>query len=169
MRIPPLSTEALGASDAAVLNGSQEADRPWLAALARVQGLPAALASVAAVIERSAFLEPTVREVAVIATVRRSSFEMAAAVAHAKAAGISGDLVEAIEDEDWTDPGFSARQKYALQYALKYDSSLGVQDAFFSELRSVFSEDEIIELTAVCALFSIRARNAIALGYGATA
>ena len=74
-------------------------------------------------------------------------------------------MIQAIDDEDWTEPSFSPRQKTALQYALKYDAGHGIQDAYFDEVKRTFSAREIIELGAICGYFGLLARSAIALGY----
>lgn len=112
-------------------------------------------------------LEPSVRATAALAVVRRSAYERRRLSPLAATAGLTNDQVQAIEDEDWTEPSFSAREKTALQYALKYDAGHGIQDAFFAELREQFSTVEIVELTAICACYGLLARAAIALAYDA--
>ncbi len=129
----------------------------FLAALRALETASSAVAS----------LEPEVRATAALAVARRSVYEMRCLAPLAASAGLTDDMVQAIEDEDWTEPSFSHRQKAALQFSLKFDAGHGVQDAFFAEIRQQFSTREIVELSAICGCHGLLARTAIALSYDA--
>jgi len=63
-------------------------------------------------------------------------------------AGLSRDAIEAALDVRPPDR-LTERQQVALEYADRVSATpVDVQDAFFARLRSLFSESEIVELTA---------------------
>jgi len=69
------------------------------------------------------------------------------------AAGISDAMYEHVGD--WpTWPGYSARQRLAIEYAERFAADhRSIDDDMFARLRSEFADDEILDLTLCCAVF----------------
>jgi alkylhydroperoxidase family enzyme len=107
-------------------------------------------------------LDPVLREIAILAAVRRSTTETADRRAKAADAGLSDDMMEAIAEEDWTDPCFDDRTKVALRFAMMYEAGHGISSSVFDGLRSHLDDAEIIEMAAICSHWGTRARAAIA-------
>jgi AhpD family alkylhydroperoxidase len=68
-------------------------------------------------------------------------------------AGVSEDLYEHLgEWRTW--PGYSDRQRLAIEYAERFaDDHRGIDDEFFARLRDAFADDEILDLTLCCTVF----------------
>ncbi len=101
---------------------------------------------------------------AVLAVSRRSPYEFKNFRKHAEQAGVTGDMIEAIQDEDWTDPSFSEEQKTVFRFAMMYDAGHGIPDTIFEQLSSYLNAAQIVELSSLCSLYGALARMAIALG-----
>jgi AhpD family alkylhydroperoxidase len=68
-------------------------------------------------------------------------------------AGVTEDLYEHL-DEAETYPGYTTRQRLAIAYAERFAADhRAIDDAFFEELRTVFADDEILDLTLCCAVY----------------
>ncbi len=133
--------------------------------MAHVAGLPRTIASVERFIGEHGSLSPEVKAVVIASTVRRSPYELTRLRPDLLAAGLTSDILEAIEEEDWTEPTLSEHQKIAFRFALMYDAGHGIPDAIYEELQESFSVPEIIELAAVCGHYGGLARMAIALSF----
>ena len=57
-------------------------------------------------------------------------------------------------DEYLTYPGYSDRQRLAIEYAERFASDhRNIDDELFTRLRAHFADDEILDLTLCCAVF----------------
>jgi alkylhydroperoxidase family enzyme len=61
------------------------------------------------------------------------------------------------------DPAFSADERLAMRYAVAMTRHVKVPPGLFAELRSRFTETEIVELTAAIAAYNMVARFLVAL------
>lgn len=78
-------------------------------------------------------------------------------------AGITDEQLEALAVFE-TSPHFTAREKAVLRYAEGMTRTPAeVSDAVFAEIQSLFSTEQIVELTAAIALENFRARFNCAL------
>ena len=69
------------------------------------------------------------------------------------AAGVSDEMYEHVTD--WrTWPGYSDRQRLAIEYAERFAGDhRSLDDEMFTRLRAQFADDEILDLTLCCAVF----------------
>jgi AhpD family alkylhydroperoxidase len=69
------------------------------------------------------------------------------------AAGVSDEMYEHVTD--WrTWPGYSDRQRLAIEYAERFAGDhRSLDDEMFARLRAQFADDEILDLTLCCAVF----------------
>jgi alkylhydroperoxidase family enzyme len=68
-------------------------------------------------------------------------------------AGVAPDAYEHL-DEYRTYDGYSERQRLAIEYAERFATDhRGIDDELFDRLRTVFADDEILDLTLCCAIF----------------
>jgi AhpD family alkylhydroperoxidase len=64
-----------------------------------------------------------------------------------------------------TYPGYSARQRLAIEYAERFaNDHASIDDAFFNRLREAFSDEEILDLTLCVAVFLGLGRTLTVLG-----
>ena len=68
-------------------------------------------------------------------------------------AGVSDEMYEHVAD--WrTWPGYSDRQRLAIEYAERFAADhRAIDDELFTHLRAQFADDEILDLTLCCAVF----------------
>ncbi|MGI9623751.1 MAG: carboxymuconolactone decarboxylase family protein [Acidimicrobiales bacterium] len=111
-------------------------------------------------------LDPLLREIGVLAAVRRSPAETEARLDRARDAGLSDEMIEAISSEDWTDPAFDERTKIAFRFAMMYEAGHGISSSVFEGLQSQLDDAEILELAAVCSHWGSLARARIAFEAG---
>ena len=118
-RIEPVDPEDVR-EDA--LSSEEVADGPLnrTRALARIAGLPPALNNLVKTLWSEGSVSPRLKATAIIAVSRRSPYEMAVNVPKALQAGLTSDMIDAIADEDWTDPAFDDAQKAVIRYAGQY-------------------------------------------------
>ena len=109
-------------------------------------------------------LDPNLREVAIVAVVRRSEYELFHHKPVARSTGLSDEQIQAILDEDYVHPALSPAQRAVLRYALAYDAGHGVADRIFATLKEHLSDRQIVELSIVCGFWGNNARLALALG-----
>ena len=133
--------------------------------LARVHGLPTTINDVIKALWMKGTISPLLKATAIVTVVRRSPYELAVNVPKALQAGVTQDMIEAIQDEDWTDPAFDDAQKEVVRFAMMFDAGHGVPDPDFERLRAHFDDDQIVELAGVCSQYGGLARMAIALAY----
>jgi alkylhydroperoxidase family enzyme len=133
--------------------------------IAHVEGLAGALAASEALINEKCVLETLVRATVIAAVTRRSAYEKDRLAIELGTAGLTSDMLEAIEDEDWTERAFTPRQKYAFRYAMMFDAGHGIVDAVFDDLKKHFTDAEIVQLSAICVHYGGLARLAIALSF----
>ena len=68
-------------------------------------------------------------------------------------AGVTDDLYEHV-DEWQTWPGYSDRQRLAIEYAERFATDhRAIDDELFARLRNAFADDEILDLTLCCTVF----------------
>ena len=79
-------------------------------------------------------------------------------------AGVDEALYEHVAE--WaTWPGYTERQRLAIEYAERYAvAHREIDDAFFDRMRQVFADDEILDLTLCCAVFVGLGRTLEVLG-----
>lgn len=165
-RVPLIDPSKLASGD---LSDEEKANRPLTRtlALATRPGLAAGLRAFGEAAETDSSLEPIVRETAILAVVRRSPYQTRLSLPRAMAAGITEDMLEAVQEEDWTEPSFSPDQKAVFRFAMTYDAGHGINDASFDEIRTELSPEQIVELAALCSYYGGLARMAIALAFEA--
>jgi len=68
-------------------------------------------------------------------------------------AGVTEDLYQHLDEyETW--PGYTTRQRLAIAYAERFATAhRDIDDAFFTELRVSFSDEEILDLTLCLAVY----------------
>lgn len=159
-RINPLAAGAIS-----LVDGTNQATSNRTGVLAHLPGLPASLAEAEALLENSKSLDPVVRETAIVTVLRRSPYELSHRLRPARLAGLSPDMFEAIEEEDWTEPSFSEEQKAAMRFAMMFDAGHGIPSPAFDLFAETFNDQQLVELAALCAHYGACARYAIALGY----
>jgi AhpD family alkylhydroperoxidase len=79
-------------------------------------------------------------------------------------AGIAPELYENVAAYA-TYPGYTARQRLAIEYAERFATAhASIDDAFFGRLRELFSDAEILDLTLCIAVFLGLGRSLTVLG-----
>ncbi len=73
--------------------------------------------------------------------------------------------MEKLRDPDAAvnDPAFSADERLAMRYAIAVTRAVKVPQPLFDEMRTRFTETEIVELTAAIAAYNMVARILVAL------
>jgi AhpD family alkylhydroperoxidase len=68
-------------------------------------------------------------------------------------AGVTEELYQHLDEyRDW--PGYTDRQRYAIEYAERFATDhRAIDDKFFARLRQHFADDEILDLTLCCAVY----------------
>jgi AhpD family alkylhydroperoxidase len=68
-------------------------------------------------------------------------------------AGVTEELYDHLDEwRNW--PGYSERQRLAIEYAERFAADhRGIDDALFVRLHAHFADDEILDLTLCCAVF----------------
>jgi AhpD family alkylhydroperoxidase len=68
-------------------------------------------------------------------------------------AGVTEDLYQHLDEyESW--PGYTTRQRLAIEYAERFATAhREIDDAFFAQLRDAFSDEEILDLTLCVAVY----------------
>jgi alkylhydroperoxidase family enzyme len=70
-----------------------------------------------------------------------------------QAEGVAEDLYHHL-DEYTTYPGYSPRQRLAIEFAERFAADhRNIDDELFVRLRAAFADDEILDLTLCCAVF----------------
>lgn len=114
-------------------------------------------------VNRGLGLNPLIREIAVLTVARRSVYLMHHRRRLALDAGLTPDMIEAIEAEDYIHSGFGESQKAAFRFALMYDAGHGIGESIFSNLRAYFGPAEIVAMCALLSTWAGITRMAIAL------
>jgi AhpD family alkylhydroperoxidase len=79
-------------------------------------------------------------------------------------AGIAPELYQHVA-EYATYPGYTPRQRLAIEYAERFANDHGsLDDAFFERLRGVFTDEEVLDLTLCVAVFLGLGRSLSVLG-----
>jgi AhpD family alkylhydroperoxidase len=79
-------------------------------------------------------------------------------------AGIAAELYENVAAYD-TYPGYTPRQRLAIEYAERFATEhASIDDPFFERLRVLFSDEEILDLTLCIAVFLGLGRTLAVLG-----
>ena len=79
-------------------------------------------------------------------------------------AGITDETYARVEEwKTW--PGYTARQRLAIEYAERFATDhRTIDDELFARLRAHFADDEILDLTLCCAVFLGLGRTLEVLG-----
>lgn len=127
-------------------------------------GLPdvSALEDLAAGLRSSAALPAALLELARLIVVRRSATWSERCAPDARAAGLSDRVLEAAEEEDWTDSALDERSRAVFRYALLFDAGHGVGESAFDDIAKQLEPGEIAELSLHCSIWGAIARIAIA-------
>ena len=104
-------------------------------------------------------LDARYRELAIlrIAVLNRADYEFAQHVPFAEKAGLSAGQIEAVKT-DPASPLFDARDRAVLAYAATMTRDIEVPDALFAEVRTLFAERDIVELTVTVAGYNLVSR-----------
>jgi AhpD family alkylhydroperoxidase len=79
-------------------------------------------------------------------------------------AGVAAELYDHVADYA-TYPGYTDRQRLAIEYAEKFATDhAALDDAFFAGLRAAFNDEEILDLTLCVAVFLGLGRTLAVLG-----
>jgi AhpD family alkylhydroperoxidase len=79
-------------------------------------------------------------------------------------AGVEAELYDHVADFA-TYPGYTERQRLAIEYADRFATDHGsIDDAFFDRLRQSFRDDELLDLTLCVAVFLGLGRTLAVLG-----
>jgi alkylhydroperoxidase family enzyme len=79
-------------------------------------------------------------------------------------AGIAPELYSNVAQYA-TYPGYTPRQRLAIEYAERFATAhVSIDDAFFERLRDVFSDEEVLDLTLCIAVFLGLGRSLAVLG-----
>jgi AhpD family alkylhydroperoxidase len=79
-------------------------------------------------------------------------------------AGVAPELYENVAAYA-TYPGYTARQRLAIEYAERFaNDHASIDDAFFGRLRAVFTDEELLDLTLCVAVFLGLGRSLSVLG-----
>jgi alkylhydroperoxidase family enzyme len=104
------------------------------------------------------------RELAIlrVALLNGAAYEYRAHVPFALADGISQEKIDALEG--WRDSKlFAPEERAVLAYTDAMTRDIRVPDALFSEIRAVFDEREVVELTATIAGYNLVSRFLVAM------
>jgi alkylhydroperoxidase family enzyme len=81
-----------------------------------------------------------------------------------QAAGVPDELYAHVSDYQ-TYPGFTDRQRLAIEYAERFATDHdSIDDAFFARLRGAFGDEEILDLTLCLAVYLGLGRTLAVLG-----
>src|SRR3954469_11651545 len=81
-------------------------------------------------------------------------------------AGLTPELYENVANYA-TYPGYTPRQRLAIEYAERFATShASIDDSFFGRLRELFSDEEVLDLTLCVAVFLGLGRTLTVLGVG---
>lgn len=119
-------------------------------------------------------LPADIRELAIcrVAIVNEAWFEWNAHAPILKAAGFTEDQLRILEDttltgtEDAVTGAYNRKQAAVLRYADSMTKTVKVPDDVFAELKALFSETEIVEITATVAAYNCVSRFLVALDVG---
>ena len=103
-----------------------------------------------------------------VAVLNRAPYEFEAHVPHARAAGLSDEIVERLRAYAAPDavPGLSAEERDVLALTDAMTRDIGVPDAVFEPLRAHFDEQGLLELAATVAAYNMVSRFLVALRIG---
>ncbi|MGI9324704.1 MAG: carboxymuconolactone decarboxylase family protein [Pseudomonadales bacterium] len=154
-----VARQELGAEDAAAIDAGVLELRVRL--LAQTPHVGAVLRNVEAVLESTSTLGPTVREIVILTALRRSECEVKSRLDIARRRGVTQEMVEAILDEDWTDPAFNPAEKAAFQFALQYDAGHLINDSVLEAVQAEFDHAAQVEMAVLCGQYGAYARLSV--------
>ncbi|CAG8971627.1 hypothetical protein HYALB_00008020 [Hymenoscyphus albidus] len=114
-------------------------------------------------------LSDDVREIAIcrVAVVNEAWYEWGHHAPLAKAAGVSEEGIKVLGAKDVEGEGVLSRKQWAVvRYTDAMTKSVKVPEGVFKELREVFSEREVVEITATVAAYNCVSRFLVALDVG---
>jgi alkylhydroperoxidase family enzyme len=119
-------------------------------------------------------LPADIREIAIcrVAIINEAWYEWKAHAPILKAAGFSDEQLRILEDtkltgtEEAVTSAYSRKQAAVLRYADSMTKTVKVADDVFAELKALFSETEIVEITATVAAYNCVSRFLVALDVG---
>lgn len=118
-------------------------------------------------VRREFAVSPRLKELAicVVARIAGADYEFTHHWPEYVKAGGREDLRALLDDPDRRtgDPAFSDEERLVIRYAIAMTRSVRVPESLFADMRRVFSEPEIVELTAAIAAYNMVARFLVAL------
>ncbi len=120
------------------------------------------LEALAVGLRSNATLPALLLELARMIVVRRSAAWSERCATDARVAGLSDRVLEAVDEEDWTDAAFDDRARAVFRYALLFDAGHGVGASAFDEIATQLQPGEIAELSLYCSIWGAIARVAVA-------
>jgi AhpD family alkylhydroperoxidase len=115
------------------------------------------------VIRQQTSVPPALRELVIlrIAVLNGASYEFEAHVPHAQRAGMTQETIDRVRKGETA--GFSDTEALVLRYTDAMTRELHVPDSLFQQLRSVFDDKALVELTATIAGYNMVSRFLIAM------
>lgn len=109
-------------------------------------------------------LDARYRELAIlrIAVLNRADYEFAQHVPFATKAGLADAQIDAVKT-DPASPLFDPRDRAVLAYAEAMTRDIEVPDPLFAEIRTLFDERDVVELTVTVAGYNLVSRFLVAL------
>ncbi|PPJ56412.1 hypothetical protein CBER1_00744 [Cercospora berteroae] len=114
-------------------------------------------------------LPASVREIAIcrVAALNHAWFEWDQHVPILRKAGVlSEEHIEKLKDREWDGSGLDDKHRTVLQYANAMTIGVIVKDPLFEKLKTLFSEREVVEITATVAAYNTVSRFLVALDVG---
>jgi alkylhydroperoxidase family enzyme len=114
-------------------------------------------------------LPVSIRELAIcrVAVLNRAWYEWDSHVPILKEAGVLEEaVVERIRDREWDGEGLDGRHRAVLDYTNAMTVGCVVPEAVFQQLKGLFSDREVVEITATVAAYNTVSRFLVALDVG---
>ncbi|KAI5369277.1 Putative carboxymuconolactone decarboxylase [Septoria linicola] len=116
-------------------------------------------------------LPASIRELAIsrVAVINHAWYEWDSHAPILKETGVlSDEVVEKIKDRDWDGTGLDEKHLVVYEYTNAMTSGVIVKEPLFKKLRALFSEREVVEITATVAAYNTVSRFLVALDVGET-
>ncbi|EME87331.1 uncharacterized protein MYCFIDRAFT_127164 [Pseudocercospora fijiensis CIRAD86] len=114
-------------------------------------------------------LPASIRELAIcrVAALNQAWYEWDAHAPILKEANVlSDDVVEKIKDRDWKGNGLDEKHLAVFEYTNAMTLEVIVKDQTFQKVKGLFSEREVVEITATIAAYNTVSRFLVALDVG---
>ncbi|KAK4635464.1 hypothetical protein CLAFUW4_00878 [Fulvia fulva] len=114
-------------------------------------------------------LPDSIRELAIcrVASMNHAWYEWDAHKPILSRSGVlSEDVIEKIKDREWDGNGLDEKHRVVFEYTNAMTICCIVKDPLFAKLKSLFSEREVVEITATVAAYNTVSRFLVALDVG---